>query len=174
VEADRLARVAIAGVALHELAHCCRSGYFGAEATIDPDVGVSREGFFRFVGTPPDKQRNPAPDSVCPYTHHDGQFIRAALHLGHRAKAKIPGLTFGHVIDGPTYSISSPEAYAIMLSDELQSERHNAITNIVRDVAAPREFRELYRSDVFKWFSGLPDPTPEQEEAALKALAALP
>jgi hypothetical protein len=173
VEADRFARVAIAGVTFHELAHCCRGGLYGAEATVDPDLDVSREGFFRFVGTPPAKQRNPSPDSVCPYTHHDGQFVRAALHLGHRAKPHIPGLTFGHIIDGSAYSLSSPEAYAIMLGDEFQTERDNAITNIVRDVPAPPEFVELWKSDVARWYATLPSPSPEQEAAALKAFSCL-
>ncbi len=168
-QADRHARITLAGAVVHELAHHLpprnpegEKDFFGA------GVDVARQVFH-------DRIEN-APATVNPLTPlapwapgHDARFIRACVHLTHRMRRSLPDLTYSDTFNSDMYGLSPAKHYAATLAGELLDSK-GPIRNIVAS-APPAAFRELWRFDVFKWFREVPNKTDEAMAAAQAALA---
>ncbi len=137
---------------LHELAHILerppvdRAGEDMDEAKLIFEslcVGhaVSRE-------TPPD-------ETAAPFQNHGLRFIRAALHLRHRAQAAGVLVTLSGCCAGRRYGLSHLNLYRKALGDEPARLAGLAIRDILR-TPYPKAFRRLWAADVAHWLSCCP------------------
>lgn len=88
---------------------------------------------------------------------HGAPWIRASLHLWHRAKQLHPGLTADHcVIAGPRYGLRPPCDYAAALAGELLSRQELPITAILNNIRPPQAFVSLWERDAGRHPPGSP------------------
>lgn len=138
VETDR--------VAVHELAHTVGQGtppyYAGAAPPQLPDEIMP-------AGVAAAMTNSPAPQSHqrAPWSSHGTDFLRAALHLAHRAR-----MAPGHVIPSHSYQLSPASDYAEALGDEVQRLEYEPF-EAVKATIPPVAFSDLFAADTLAWFS---------------------
>jgi len=134
---------------LHELAHVFERPALYRER---PDAGPARLMFealllAQIVAEPPSSEEGRAS-----LPHHGQRFIRAALHLRHRAEASGVCIAAAPICPNRDYGLSHANAYYAALGDEpvrLADAR-------IRDVLAsppPEEFSRLWADDLAHWLS---------------------
>ena len=154
-QADRHARLTLAGGLVHELAHS-----LVAHDPKDEEALLARAWTLfvrRFtIGLKLKRQRLTFLAPLAPWEPgHNAKFIRAVCHLTHRLRRALPGLKFGDVFNGGMYALSEIGHYAVSLFDELNDSSNLPIRTIVAS-AAPADFRNQWRGDVFAWFKTSP------------------
>ena len=169
--ADKLARIALAGSIVHELAH----------HLVEQDAGGEKELFASGVEMVKQIFRDQMETGVAaansltpsePWAKHDARYIRAVCHLTHRMRRSLPDLKYSHVYDSDLYGVSPSGLYAASLAGELL-DSNGSIRTILAS-APPAEFRDLWRADIFQWYGTLPQADKSHLAAAEQALAVLP
>ena len=97
-----------------------------------------------------------APAATKPWAMHDCSWIRAAIHLRHRAVKANHWFSFeGMHVSGTRYGLGCAWHYAELLADELESTE--PITAVLQ-TEAPREFTMQIESDKAKHIGGTNHP----------------
>jgi hypothetical protein len=166
--ADEHAKRSVSGLLLHETGHVIRDNEFGQSPPIGGNAAASRAGFEQWVNGPPPADQSANPETQVAWAKHDAPFLRTICHLWARAKQHIPGLKPDDLIPSDLYGLSQIHKYVDALRPELSAT--GAIEDVVFHSRPPREFVELWRSDVRAWLAGIPEPTAGQTQAALDGL----
>lgn len=108
----------------------------------------------------------PRPEAApIPFAGHDAGFVRQVLHVAHRMKELLPLQVFASdVFDGPQYALSPMWSYSRALADEPERLAGTPLPEIGA-IQPPREFADLWKSDVRRWFLANPAPTDSQVNA---------
>ena len=171
-EADRHARLTLAGILLHEFSHGIVIGRDGEETLLADGVPLARRAFravWQAAELPPAIKAAPPP--VEPWHHgHGAPFIRTACHVAARMRRAFPDLTYNDICSSEAYGVSSVDRYAAALVGELDS---TASIRTLLASKAPRAFRDQWRQDVFSWY-GNSAKGDEETAAAEAALALVP
>lgn len=166
------AKLAIAGVVLHEVAHAIRDNDQGDSKPIGGDPDMARRALEQITDRPLTARDMAAmPSTATPWAAgHDLPFIRAVLHLRARAaKAGICGLRPDHVFHAERYALSPTEAYEDALASELRASAGPIIAKVFF-TKPPRAFRDLWRRDVLVWHDSLKSPSRQQTADVYRAL----
>jgi len=135
--------------AVHELAHILERPalYHERPRTAPTAFGKEAANVARQVAADA-----PAIVKVVPFLGHGLRFIRAALHLCHRAKAA--GVEFGPswICGGSGYGLSHAVCYRKVLGDEPRRLIDTRIIDILRS-PPPKAFYRLWAADVVHWFT---------------------
>lgn len=173
--ADRHARLTLAGIILHELAHGIERGQDDEECVLANGVDVARDAFRRIFVDPeqPAHIKAKAPP-VEPWHHGHGlPFIRAAGILHSRVIPELP-LKLGHIVETESYGLSPARFYSAAMAHD--GEFSFTDGTLIREIVALRPGPILaakWRDDVFKWYRTTPMGEAETT-AAEKALALAP
>lgn len=134
---------------LHEFAHYAErlavANRFGLKAHGEAPIDVATA---LAVDCPPGSP---------PWTYHGLWFIRAAIHLCHRAREA--GFTGANIntmrVADSSYGLSRPARYCEMLGDETERLADVPLSELLgRD--SPAEFRELFAADCAAWRAANP------------------
>lgn len=132
------------GAAVHELAHAMiygREWYIGGSVLRHRIYAESRERA---------RSKQPPPDWTAPWASHDAPWIRAALHLCHRANALHVPLNGERVgVAGQNYGLSEPAKYSDALGGERFAFEGMSIRNVLA-TPAPAAFERLFSFDTRK------------------------
>ena len=168
--ADRHARLALASVVVHELAHAIQRGRAGEDDIMAEGPEIARRAFDNFLADKPLPERFNVKAPAAPWSGHDVRFIRAAAIL--TTRFPLP-LLFAGVAPTDTYGLSKPQFYYNAMKADGDLNRRGTIRDILDE--APGDILKMrWRADVGQWYASLPEPTPEQEKAALDGLALCP
>jgi hypothetical protein len=139
-------------IAVHELAHILeRSALYHDRAKVAPrQLRQEAAGIARLVAAD-------APDAekIVPFLGHGARFIRAALHLCHRAQAVGAWIAASRVFYGARYGLSHAAAYRKALGTEPRRLANVRMHDILRS-PAPKAFSRLWTADVVHWFTICP------------------
>jgi hypothetical protein len=94
-------------------------------------------------------------EDVVPFLGHGARFIRAALHLCHRAQAAGVPVAPAQVCAGSNYGLSHATCYRDALGTEFGWSAGDRMLNILRR-PAPKAFSQLWTADVVHWFTFCP------------------
>jgi len=172
-QADRLARLELAAVALHELAHAIATGGDGTNGILADGPAVARAGFEAYVADSPLPGRFKVTPPIVPWHGHDVRFVRAAVVLHARMRHALP-LEFSDIVPPGVYGLAAPRYYqaAAELDGDLSRPNRVPIAEILATPPGP-VLRARWRTDVFGWFAKS-SKSDEATEAAEKALALAP
>lgn len=145
---------------IHEMAHLLPRKQIELPGSVEPTADERKA---------QQLQLNIWADSVIPYhrpwTGHDLQFIRAALHLFHRAETmlgeRLP--LWDLCIGGGAYGLSDAERYQEKLGCEVIEHQRKSFAEIEK-LDPPQPFIDLYASDVRYWHSRLAEMEIEKYE----------
>jgi hypothetical protein len=136
---------ALVGVVLHELAHMLvRPRLFFDRTGEDPariEFEANMMNEIVLMDDPPD---------MAPYEGHGDRFIRAVLHLQHRAEAAGVPIGAGAIFNGSWYGLSHASRYQEALGDE----PCRMADRLFKDILAakpPAAFDSLWRDDILAW-----------------------
>ena len=157
--------------AIHELAHVAEGPRVANELIDMPaDVGPVLVESLRESCSRPLPE---ATDYPVPWVGHGGDFVRLYFHVAHRMR-RLAGDVAGDVVpDLNAYGLSHGRAYRTALDDEPERLEHLPLSRIARE-PAPREFVELWRGDLVRWFTLLPIPSTAQTDAFCTGVRVLP
>ncbi|HPM24196.1 MAG TPA: hypothetical protein PLP66_09845 [Phycisphaerae bacterium] len=135
------------GVAIHELAHVLTAEPDEAEPTAEY-VKAGRA----MLTADADGTETPTngPGAAVPWRGHEWAFIRAALHLTHRAAALGVDLTPRDVFDAEPHGLAPTGRYVAALGDEPDRLAGCDFATIAR-TPPPAAFAELWLADVRGW-----------------------
>lgn len=86
------------------------------------------------------------------FCDHESRFIRAALHLKHRAERAGESIELQDLyVAGPRYGLSYPEHYYAKLREEIHDRENERLLDILSS-PAPKEFRDLFADDVLAYY----------------------
>jgi len=109
-QSDRFARLELAGVALHELAHAIATGSDGTAGILADGLGLARAGFEAYLRDDPLPGRFKTTPPVAPWHGHDLRFIRAAAVLHSRLRDALP-LELSDIVPPGVYGLAEPRYY---------------------------------------------------------------
>jgi hypothetical protein len=131
-------------IALHELAHFLESMAVRKFMGID-ELPIATAQIVQSCAETLDK-----PPAAEPWSMHGAIFIRAALHLAHRARAAGFSISGSNMyIAGDCYGLSELRHYVSALADELDERFDERITQIL-PTTEPPEFARLFEADKAK------------------------
>ena len=141
---------AISGIALHELSHTLDRPVLSCKPSPAADpVRIQFEALCMGDAVAHD----PAPaENAAPFQGHGHRFIRAALHLRHRAEVVGVPIPLYCYCAGNQYGLSHPNCYRDALGDEPVRLADTSIRNIL-DTEYPKAFWRLWTTDVAHWHS---------------------
>lgn len=142
---------------LHELAHILLRPTAHRHQPSDNPALLQFEALC--MGNAVSREDEPA-ETAAPFQGHGHRFIRAALHLRHRAEVLgtlVP--MFGYCA-GAYYGLSHPNRYREALGDEPVRLADRRIRDIL-DTPYPKAFWRLWSTDVARWLSDV-SPSPER------------
>lgn len=133
-------RAKFAGILLHEFAHYVE---FRNVLRIVRELGVEPGAFDPL----PEKEITCPPDDadkreIEPWRHHAWTFIRAGLHLAHRANVPAYALA----LTGKHYETSPVQSYESLAADEVEQRQDEPLSTILADPPPPG-FCELFDAD---------------------------
>lgn len=136
-------------IILHELAHIISRPVARCVATVADPMRLKFEALCLGDAV----SREPSPEIVTtPFQGHGPRFIRAALHLRHRAElAGVPVPLYGYCA-GNRYGLSHPNRYRESLNDEPDRLAGGSIREIL-DFPYTEAFWRLWTADVAHWHS---------------------
>jgi hypothetical protein len=105
------------------------------------------------------------PGAAIPWRGHEWAFIRAALHLAHRAAALGVDLTPRDVFDAETYGLTPTGRYVAALGDEPDRLAGCDFATVAR-TPPPAAFGELWLADVRRWLE-----RPDARDEMVRMLA---
>jgi hypothetical protein len=146
-DADRLFARWLAAILIHELAHVVHQGVDLAEVTTDTDRRAMALAAFSIS-----VQDSP---SIPPWYGHNGEWVRLALHLAHRATARGQHVNVDDLFDGERYGIAEPSEWQYSLVGE-EAALASASIFKVQHFRPPLGFIELWRRCVDRWRAGNP------------------
>jgi len=189
-DADRFAKLEILKTVIHESAHLLRDQNYPGEP-VSPDIAACRaaiDGFDEKFSQHPNSGQN----AEIPWNFHDAPYIRIAAHLVARCRARgltafpqlggtlsdarcrargLTSISLGDLAAGENYSLSPGNLYYFYLQPELKYTAGKSIYAACFQHTPPRDFIELWREDIKKWWVSIPgQPSEEQEAAAIGAL----
>jgi hypothetical protein len=94
-------------------------------------------------------------EKIVPFLGHGMRFIRAALHLCHRAKLAGFAITPSRVFCSSYYGLSHASCYHKALGTEPRRLIDARMLDILRS-PPPKAFSRLWTADVVRWFSICP------------------
>ena len=155
---------AISGIALHELAHILeRPAAYRDRQGADP-LRIQFEALC--LGDAVSHEPTPA-EIAAPFQGHGLRFIRAALHLRHRADLAGTLVSIYYYCAGTYYGLSHPNRYRDALGDEPAQLANMSIRDIL-DTEYPEAFWHQWTTDVACWFSGC---SPSSERSLSQCLS---
>ena len=134
------------GIALHELAHVLQRPRLFTDRPEPTEAEVQAQ--IRQLAAHVSDE-SPEEPSV-PWARHDLPFIRAFLHLAHRAEQAGYPVCTAAFCAGPLYGLSSALTYRRALGDEPDRTADQPIREILRQ-PFPQECLPLFISDVGRW-----------------------
>ena len=141
---------AISGIALHELSHILDRPVVRHKPSPAADPVRLR---FEALCMGDAVTREPAPAEIAtPFQGHGHRFIRAALHLRHRAEQVGVLVPMFYFCAGSQYGLSHPNRYRDALGDEPAQMADTSIRDIL-DTEYPKAFWRLWTADVAHWHS---------------------
>jgi len=156
--------------ALHELAHVLTqrtdAGDYTTRSYLDGQLLSGKEVERLREAITTKCRRQPARPAV-PFADHEHDFIRAAMHLVHRANRAGFNCGPGDVVESLTYRLSPMQRYSDALGDEPERLSWASFATIL-DTPPPRPFIQLWQSDVRNWLLGQTD----YDQKTVAALAA--
>jgi hypothetical protein len=170
-QSDRLARLELAGVVLHELAHAITNGGDGADGVLTDGPEIGRAGFAAFLADAPLPERFKVTPPIVPWHGHAVDFARCCALLIARMSDLLP-LRFGDIMPTEDYGLAAPQFYARAMQADGDFDRGGRIRDILDerpgDILCGR-----WRTDIFRWYQKTP-MGPAETAAAEKALALAP
>ena len=169
-QSDRFARLELAAVALHELAHAIATRGDGSDGILADGPEVARAGFDAYLADEPLPGRFKVTPPITPWHGHDVRFIRAAAVMHSRLRHALP-LELSDIVPPNTYGLTHPRFYAAAAATDgdFDFATCTPIWAIIKRPAGP-VLRERWRQDVFGWYRKTPMGEPETK-AAEEALA---
>lgn len=132
---------------LHELAHALERTVFASDwEPVGDDAAMLRHAYDTHVVS------EHVPSMVGPWNDgHGDRFVRACLHLYHRARGVLaPVYDVDRLCAGTFYGLSSARLYLDALTGEPELLRDAPIRDILA-TPAPAEFAELFARDTMAW-----------------------
>lgn len=150
---DRTVWIYFLGALLHELGHALSQELNRKPALSNQRYAELSKLYLkarRETGYEPD-----GPKAAVPFAGHDASFIRAVIHIQHRALRYAARCHLGIIVDSRFYGLSPIEQYAECLGTEPAALDAESFSTI-RRIPAPLPFRQLWRDDVTRYFDSLP------------------
>ena len=146
-------------VALHELAHILqRDVLYRERPNVTPEVIQAESD--RLAALVSNEAALLHKNLANPLTDHNGEYLRIAFHLLHRAVAIGQPLAANTIIDTTAYGLSASECYADAIAEEAARTRDATFREILA-TKFPEEFSRLWTADVVRWFHSQPDKEVE-------------
>lgn len=160
---------AILAVLIHEMSHVL----LWAPETTAPLTNDARQA--RVVVDAAISPPARAADSISPvpFDGHRADFVRAAIHLCHRADRQRVAVPLAGMAAGLRYFMAPPESYRSALADEPQRLAGELLARLP-EIPPPAEFSALWRSDLTAWFKRITSPTEQQADALFHGLRLFP
>jgi hypothetical protein len=168
-QSDRLARLELAGVTIHELCHAITNGGDGEGGVLIDGPEIGRAGFDAYLADAPLPERFKVTPPVAPWHGHAVDFARCCALLTARMSDVLP-LRFGDIMPTEKYGLAAPQFYVRAMALDGDFDRGGRIRDILDEGPGPI-LCGRWRTDIFRWFASLPNKTDEATAAAEAALA---
>jgi hypothetical protein len=148
MDADEI-ELTVSAIVLHELAHILERSTNYRDRQGEPPVRIQFEALC--IGDAVAREAE-LEEIACPFLGHELRFIRAALHLRHRADVLGTLVPLYGYCGGNQYGLSHPSRYREALGDEPTRLADMSIRDIL-NTESPEAFRFLWATDMAHWYS---------------------
>jgi hypothetical protein len=164
-QSDRLARLELTGVVLHELAHVIDKNNDEEEAILSDGPEIARKAFDNFLHNEPLPERSAVASPVVPWHGHDLHFVRCCAILHSRVVPDLP-LRLSDIVETGRYGLSPARTYAAaaQVDGDLDYADCTPIRAIL-DTPPGDILRAKWRQDVIGWFRQSPMGDTETKAA---------
>lgn len=148
----------------HEVGHIITNGWVPSADDPEPPSPTVTARVEKLCEGGPDRRSDS--EEIAPWINHNGRWVRMYLQLSHRLRAV--GFSITPQLDD-FHGLSPAWKYATALGDE-PIQLVDVPLPEIGNIAPPEPFRELWKSDVRRWWTNLSHPTEAQTDALFQAL----